>query len=72
MHSNLGTEGMATEDGSRFSARSIPIGSVLHPRGTGADPAGEGVCYWLTRFNRHDCASGVRSSGTVELGLLGR
>ena len=23
------------------------------PRGTGAGPTEEGVCYWLTRLNRH-------------------
>ena len=35
-HSNLRTEGMATEDGQWLSGRSVPRGPMLHPHGTGA------------------------------------
>jgi hypothetical protein len=51
---NLGTEGMAAEDGPRFSGRSLEHwGHCTAPLSTPSGPTEEGVCYWLTRLNRH-------------------
>ena len=53
MLSNLGTEGMTAEDGPRFSGRSVPLASMLHPPRRRRWPRHEGVRYWLTRLKRH-------------------
>ena len=53
MLSNLGTEGMAAEDGPGPAAVPYRWDQCFLPHGTGAGPTEEGVCYWLTRLKRH-------------------
>ncbi len=63
MLSNLGTEGMAAEDGPGPAAGPNRWDQWILPHGTGAGPTDEGVCYWLTRPLRHNGAGGQGASG---------